>query len=105
MKYALHLLPSGILTPTCVPVIANGVVIDPSVLQREMQGLQARGIDTDRLVISSNAHIIAPYHVGSTRSQNVSPVRRRSGRPAGASAHLHGQGLADRHPGAGSVRP
>ena len=62
-KYALHLLPSGILTPTCVPVIANGVVIDPSVLQREMQGLQARGIDTDRLVISSNAHIIAPYHV------------------------------------------
>ena len=62
-KYALHLLPSGILTPSCVPVIANGVVIDPTVLEREMKGLQARGISTDRLVISSNAHIIAPYHV------------------------------------------
>jgi len=62
-KYALHLLPSGILTPSCTPVIANGVVIDPTVLEREMQGLQDRGISTDRLVISSNAHIIAPYHV------------------------------------------
>ena len=62
-KYALHLLPSGILTPTCTPVIANGVVIDPAVLQREMTGLQERGIDTSRLVISSNAHLIAPYHV------------------------------------------
>ena len=62
-KYALHLLPSGILTPTCTPVIANGVVIDPAVLQREMTGLQDRGIDTSRLVISSNAHLIAPYHV------------------------------------------
>ena len=48
-KYALHLLPSGILTPTCTPVIANGVVIDPAVLQREMTGLQERGIDTSRL--------------------------------------------------------
>ena len=62
-KYALHLLPSGILTPSCTPVIANGVVIDPAVLTREMQGLQERGIDTEKLVISSNAHIIAPYHV------------------------------------------
>jgi adenylosuccinate synthase len=62
-KFALHLLPSGILSPGVVPVIANGVVIDPAVLLREMQGLQERGIDTDRLVISANAHIIAPYHV------------------------------------------
>ena len=43
-KYALHLLPSGILTPGCVPVIGNGVVIDPGVLIEEIDGLQGRGV-------------------------------------------------------------
>lgn len=62
-RYALHLLPSGILTPSCVPVIGNGVVIDPAVLFRELQGLDERGIDTSNLRISANAHIITPYHV------------------------------------------
>ena len=61
-KYALHLLPSGILTPGCVPVIGNGVVIDLSVLFQEIDALNARGIDTSRLVISANAHLIAPYN-------------------------------------------
>jgi adenylosuccinate synthase len=61
-SYALHLLPSGILTPGCVPVIGNGVVIDPSVLFQEIEGLQERGVDTSRLVVSANAHLIAPYH-------------------------------------------
>ncbi len=60
-KYALHLLPSGILNPG-VPVIANGVVVDLEVLFEEIEGLNARGIDTSKLIISSNAHIIAPYH-------------------------------------------
>ena len=62
-KFALHLLPSGILSPNVVPVIGNGVVIDPEVLLREMAGLQARDVDTSRLLISANAHIITPYHV------------------------------------------
>ncbi len=61
-KYALHLLPSGILTPGCTPVIGNGVVIDPAVLVDELDGLEARGIDTSRLVISANAHLICEYH-------------------------------------------
>jgi adenylosuccinate synthase len=61
-SYALHLLPSGILTPDCVPVIANGVVVDPSVLLEEIEGLEARGVDTSRLLISANAHLITPYH-------------------------------------------
>ncbi|MBB6174623.1 adenylosuccinate synthase [Nocardiopsis mwathae] len=61
-KYALHLLPSGILSPDVTPVIANGVVIDPGVLFEELRGLQERGIDTERLVISANAHLIMPYH-------------------------------------------
>lgn len=62
-KFALHLLPSGILTPSVVPVIGNGVVIDPTVLIAEMKALGERGIDTSRLVISANAHLITPYHV------------------------------------------
>src|SRR3954469_22168926 len=61
-KYALHLLPSGILTPGVVPVIGNGVVIDPAVLFEEIDALEARGVDTSRLVVSANAHLIAPYH-------------------------------------------
>ncbi|MGH3498971.1 MAG: adenylosuccinate synthase [Nocardioidaceae bacterium] len=61
-KYALHLLPSGILTPGVTPVIGNGVVIDLAVLFEEIDALDARGVDTSRLVISSNAHLIAPYH-------------------------------------------
>ena len=62
-KYALHLLPSGILSPGVVPVIGNGVVVDPQVLLDEMAGLEARGVDTSRLLISASAHIITPYHV------------------------------------------
>lgn len=61
-KYALHLLPSGILSPNVIPVIGNGVVIDPAVLLDEIKGLNERGIDTSKLLISSNAHLITPYH-------------------------------------------
>ncbi|QPP07913.1 adenylosuccinate synthase [Streptomyces bathyalis] len=61
-KYALHLLPSGILSPGCVPVIGNGVVVDPSVLLSELSGLNERGVDTSKLLISGNAHLITPYH-------------------------------------------
>jgi adenylosuccinate synthase len=61
-KYALHLLPSGILTPGCTPVIGNGVVIDLAVLFHEIDDLQARGVDTSKLLVSANAHIIAPYN-------------------------------------------
>jgi adenylosuccinate synthase len=55
-------LPSGILTPSCIPVIGNGVVIDPAVLLEEIRGLNERGVDTSKLKISTNAHLITPYH-------------------------------------------
>jgi adenylosuccinate synthase len=61
-KYALHLLPSGILTPGVVPVIGNGVVIDLSVLFEEIDTLESRGIDTSRLRVSANAHVIPSYN-------------------------------------------
>jgi adenylosuccinate synthase len=61
-KYALHLLPSGILTPGCTPVIGNGVVIDLGVLFTEIDDLEERGVDTSRLLVSAGAHLIGPYH-------------------------------------------
>ena len=61
-KYALHLLPSGILSDGVTPVIGNGVVVDLAVLFAEIDALDARGVDTSRLVVSSAAHVIAPYH-------------------------------------------
>jgi adenylosuccinate synthase len=61
-KYALHLLPSGILTPGCTPVIGNGVVVDLSVLFDEIEALQKRGVDTSLLKVSANAHVIADYN-------------------------------------------
>ena len=60
-KYALHLLPTGILTPTLVPVIGNGVVVDLGVLFEEIELLEGRGVDTSRLLVSANAHLITPY--------------------------------------------
>src|SRR4051794_29736704 len=61
-KYALHLLPSGILSPGVVPVIANGAVIDLEVLFSELEALSARGVDVSRLRVSANAHVITSYH-------------------------------------------
>ena len=61
-KYALHLLPSGILSPGVVPVIGNGVVVDIEVLFEEIDALEARGVSAERLLVSSAAHVIAPYH-------------------------------------------
>jgi len=61
-KYALHLLPSGILSPGVIPVIGNGVVVDLEVLFAELGAIAARGVDTSKLRVSANAHIITQYH-------------------------------------------
>jgi len=61
-KFELKLLPAGILSPNAVPVIGNGVVVNPQALFEEIDGLEARGADTSRLRVSANAHLVAPYH-------------------------------------------
>jgi adenylosuccinate synthase len=61
-KFALHLIPSGILHPGKRCIIGNGVVIDPGVLTGEIDALRARGVDMSGLRISANAHLIMPYH-------------------------------------------
>ena len=60
--FALQLLPSGILYDHIVPVIGNGVVVDPGVLIAEIDKLTAAGVDCSRLIVSGNAHLIMPYH-------------------------------------------
>ncbi len=62
-NFALHLIPSGILTPGVTNVIGNGVVVDPGVLLDELAGLEARDVDTSRLHLSADAHLLMPYHV------------------------------------------
>jgi adenylosuccinate synthase len=61
-KYALHQLPSGVLSRDCVPVIGNGVVIDLAALLEEIDEIEARGVSCARLLVSANAHLIMPYH-------------------------------------------
>src|SRR6476659_2692706 len=62
-NFALHLIPSGILTPGVTNVIGNGVVVDPGVLLDELAGLEKRNVDTSSLLLSADAHLIMPYHV------------------------------------------
>jgi adenylosuccinate synthase len=62
-RYALHLVPTGILYPHCTPVIGPGVVVNPQVLIEEMDNLEDRDVDTSRLKLSGNAHLIMPYHL------------------------------------------
>jgi hypothetical protein len=61
-RYALHLIPAGILSKGTLAVIGNGVVLDPDTLLKELDTLQSRGVDTSGLVISANAHVVMPYH-------------------------------------------
>ncbi|CAN5329714.1 MAG: adenylosuccinate synthase [Acidimicrobiia bacterium] len=61
-RFALTLIPSGVLYPNVTPVIANGCVVDPGVLFDEMDTLASRGVDPSRLRVSANAHLIMPYH-------------------------------------------
>jgi adenylosuccinate synthase len=61
-SFALQLVPSGILYDHITPVIGNGVVVDPRVLLAELDVLAGKGVDTSRLRVSGNAHLILPYH-------------------------------------------
>ncbi|MDD4493901.1 MAG: adenylosuccinate synthase, partial [Eubacteriales bacterium] len=63
VNYKLHLVPSGILHSGKVCIIANGVVVDPAVLLKEIDELNSRGIATDKLMVSDRAHLIMPWHI------------------------------------------
>ena len=61
-KLALSLTPSGVLYPNCVPVIGSGCVIDLGFLKKELQMLNDKNVNTEKLAISPNAHVVMPYH-------------------------------------------
>jgi len=63
-RYALHLLPSGILSPDCICVIGNGVVVDPRQLLSEIESLKERGrvVEPSQLLVSDRCHVVMPYH-------------------------------------------
>ena len=61
-KYALHLIPSGILNDNTVNVIGNGVVFDAEGFLKEIDGLREKGISTDSICVSDRAHVVFPYH-------------------------------------------
>ena len=63
VKFAFHLIPSGILNKGTIAIIGNGVVVDPKVLIEEMENLKEHGYSADNLRISDKAHIILPYHI------------------------------------------
>lgn len=78
-SFALQLVPSGVFYPGTVPVIGNGVVVDPSVLLDECASLEARGVDTSRVVVSGNAHLIMPYHYEIDRATERSLGKNKLG--------------------------
>ena len=104
-KYALHLLPSGILTPGCVPVIGNGVVVDLGVLFEEIDALTARGVDCSRLLVSSSRarHRVVQHDArqGHRAVPRQAPDRHHGPRHR---ADLRGQDEPGRHPGRGPLR-
>ncbi|MFI4881329.1 MAG: adenylosuccinate synthase [Phycisphaerales bacterium JB064] len=82
-KYALHLIPSGILHKATKAVIGNGAVVDPFQLVKEIDALEARGIDTGALVVSSRAHVVMPYH--KTIDEQLEATMEELAREEGAS--------------------
>ncbi len=77
--YTLHLLPSGILTPGVVPVIASGVVVDIPVLFNELDALTSRGVDVSKLLVSSSAHVITKYHRALDSAMENDPAKKKIG--------------------------
>lgn len=92
-KYAFHLLPSGVLRPACVCMLANGVVIDPIQLLREMDDLMSCGIELgENFKISSAAHVVMPYH----KLQDQLSEAQLGGKKIGTTARGIGPCYADK---------
>ena len=105
-RYALQLIPSGILYDHVVPVIANGVVVDMPTLFAEIDTLERRGVSCDRLVVSSHAHLIFPWHQAWDALCRAGPRRRQDRHDAeGHRPCVRRQGPPRGHPGGRRARP
>ena len=80
--YKLHLIPSGIFYQDKLSVIGNGLVVNPKSLVTELNGLQARNIDTSNLRISNRAHVILPYHIHQDKVEEAARGDKKIGTTA-----------------------
>ncbi len=117
-RYALHLIPAGILTPNKKAVIGNGVVVDPEALLHELDTLASKNVDTSNLVVSSRAHAVLPYHkdedelrerllAGLASDQpfpNASAPANPTDRSLGTTRRGIGPAYADKHHRATAIR-
>lgn len=108
-RFALHLIPSGILYPGKLAIIANGVVVDPDALLREIDALHERRIDTSGLVLSSRAHVVMPYHKQEDEAREALLVERAASthngsRAIGTTKRGIGPCYAEKAQRAGAVR-
>lgn len=92
-RFALHLMPSGVLSPGVRSVIANGVVIDPAQLLREIEGLRQRGVEVGPLFVSDRAHVVMPYHQAEDAVREAVLAKSQGPGAAGASIGTTGRGI------------
>jgi adenylosuccinate synthase len=90
-RFALHLVPSGVLSAGTLSVIANGVVVDPEQLLRELEGLRGRGVDVGGVVVSDRAHVVMPYHAAEDRAREAAMASITG--TAGAAIGTTGRGI------------
>lgn len=94
VKYAMHLIPSGILSGHTIGIIGNGVVLNPEVLMAEIENLKAHGYDVEHnLKISDKAHIILPYH----RLMDVALEKARAASKIGTTGKGIGPAYCDKY--------
>ncbi|MBS0191456.1 MAG: adenylosuccinate synthase [Phycisphaerales bacterium] len=109
-RFSLHLIPSGILYPSKLAVIGNGVVLDPDKLGQELDGLRARGVDTSGLIVSDRAHVVMPYHKAEDAAREDSLKSAREEAQAGSVSEIGttrrgiGPAYAEKVQRAGAVR-
>ncbi|MBX3408996.1 MAG: adenylosuccinate synthase [Phycisphaeraceae bacterium] len=92
-RFSLHLVPSGILYPSKLAIVGNGVVVDPWKIAQEINGLRARGVDTSGLRISDRAHVVLPYHKAEDAMREDALTRHTKG-PAAIGTTRRGIGPA-----------
>jgi adenylosuccinate synthase len=91
-RFALHLIPSGVLNPDAECILGSGMVINPERLMRELDGLAARGVDVSRLRVSTAAHLIMPWHMALDQAQEEA----RGGAKIGTTGRGIGPAYADK---------
>jgi adenylosuccinate synthase len=103
-RFALHLIPSGILAKGKGAIIGNGVVVDPVVLLEEMSKLAARGVDVSRLVLSSRAHVVLQHHKDEDKRREEALSAMEGGARIGTTGRGIGPCYADKAQRGAAVR-